>query len=1307
MLQLKNICKKYVTGGFTQTALDDVSLNLRDNEFVAILGPSGSGKTTLLNIIGGLDRYDTGDLIINGISTKKYKDRDWDSYRNHTVGFVFQSYNLIPHQTVLQNVELALTIGGISADKRKKMALEALEKVGLGDQAHKRPNQMSGGQMQRVAIARALVNDPKILLADEPTGALDTKTSVQVMDLLKEVANDRLVVMVTHNPELAEQYSNRIVRLKDGRITDDTNPLTIEKEEPAVHKNLGKASMSLATSFGLSLNNLMTKKGRTILTAFAGSIGIIGIALILSLSTGFQRYIDKIQEETMNSYPLTINAEAGDLTSIILSMREESQHKSEGNFMREQQYITSFTDSISNNDLKSFMDYLDAHPEEYQQDVRMIKRTYSVTPLIYTIDGADNLAQIYPSTAANQNSGMMSGLMLGGSGGMTAFSEIIEPKRMKEEYTLLYGSWPSKYNELVLSVNDPNQISDLLLYSLGFRDTKELTEIIKNLYMGDEIDIHNEPMTVSYDDLLTRELKLVDRTDLYKYNDEYEVYEDMTEDDDYMMEVYENAEPLKITGIIYKPQENGASSSSMTGVLYLPELTSYVMDKARETEIVHRQITDPDYDVFSGNTFDEEEDDDELDFEDMITIDEDLLAEAFVVNMDMDGLDGLDMDPDAMTDIVMNSAKATADSIDELTQTMVKGVTEADAAFAKGIIEGYKQIATIPITNSDAPEAKPDVSAVTGMLGQQLEAIEKETESKVRPSVETGVKMLIARTKMRLQAATTVEEAEAVIDELGLDEEAAAQLKATIKEVPAEDGGSDGSDGSGGGDSGSSGSEDGSAGGEDGSGSGSEDGSSGGEDGGSGSEGDGSGDEGGESAPDEGSADSGATIDVTDTVAAIESMEETLVDAGVDMAVKQASKSVQDIVDALENAQTKEEADAVIDGMEIDDTQKALLKTQITKQYEEGGKTTTEKYLTLAYLDLYKEQAITEEKIGEMTGSIEQIKLDPANTKKIVEEAFDNYYGSLKPDENGMVLVKDMPSTETAVQKALTDNSSALFEEGYNLAKDYMALLVAKGTGEALAEAMAPLSGLSDLFGGDEDLLTIDTDKFAEAFQFNKDQDELSRIMEAMITGKNASYKGNLLKLGYQDDEEPTSISFYFYDFESKNRFMDFLEKYNENADEAQELEYTDITGILMGSVEKIVNAVTYVLIAFVSISLVVSSIMIGIITYISVLERTKEIGILRAIGASKQNISSIFNAETCIIGLLSGIIGVVVTRLLLFPINDLIHKLTEIDDITAVLELPAAIVLVAIATGLTMLGGLIPSQSASKKDPVIALRTE
>ena len=654
MLQLKNIKKKYNTGGYEQIALDDVSLNLRDNEFVAILGPSGSGKTTLLNIIGGLDRYDTGDLIINGISTKKYKDRDWDSYRNHTVGFVFQSYNLIPHQTVLQNVELALTIGGISAEKRREMALDALDKVGLKEQSHKKPNQMSGGQMQRVAIARALVNDPKILLADEPTGALDTKTSVQVMDLLKEVANDRLVVMVTHNPELAEQYSNRIVRLKDGQITDDTNPLIIESEESGIHKNLGKASMNLATSFGLSLNNLMTKKGRTFLTAFAGSIGIIGIALILSLSTGFQNYIDQIQEETMNSYPLTINSEEGDLASIILSMQAIRDVKAEGNSLVEQQYITSFTDSISNNDLKSFMLYLDEHPEEYKDDVRMIRKSYAVSPVIYTVDSTDRLAQIYPTSSSG--GGIFASMSLGG-GSMSTFSEMIEPERMKNEYTVAYGKWPEKYNELALCVMDPNQISDLLLYSLGFRDTKELSDIMKDLYLGEKITVHNEPMTVSYDEILGREFKLIEPSSKYKWNEEYEIYEDMSDDDDYMRDVYKDAEPLKITAIIYKPQEKGSGSSSTTGVLYLPELTSYVMNKAYSSEIVLAQLRDPDYDVFSGKAFDDE-DEDELNFEDMITVDEDLLAEAFVINMD---LDGLSMDPNAMTDIIMNSSKEVVD----------------------------------------------------------------------------------------------------------------------------------------------------------------------------------------------------------------------------------------------------------------------------------------------------------------------------------------------------------------------------------------------------------------------------------------------------------------------------------------------------------------------------------------------------------------------------------------------------------------------------------------------------------------------
>ena len=1248
MLQLKNIRKKYNTGGYEQIALDDVSLNLRDNEFVAILGPSGSGKTTLLNIIGGLDRYDTGDLIINGVSTKKYKDRDWDSYRNHSVGFVFQSYNLIPHQTVLQNVELALTIGGVSADKRRKMALDALEKVGLREQSHKKPNQMSGGQMQRVAIARALVNDPKILLADEPTGALDTKTSVQVMDLLKEVANDRLVVMVTHNPELAEQYANRIVRLKDGQITDDSNPLQIESEEPAVHKNLGKASMSLATSFGLSLNNLMTKKGRTFLTSFAGSIGIIGIALILALSTGFKNYIDQIQEETMNSYPLTINAEAGDLASTILSMQANRELKAEGNYLVEQQYITSFTDSITNNDLKSFMDYLDAHPEEYQDDVRMIKYLYSVTPVIYTIDATDTLTQIHPSASQNQQQSMMTSLMANSGGGMSTFSEMIEPDRMRNEYTIAYGKWPEKYNELAISVQDPNQISDLLLYSLGFRSVKELQDIMKDLYMGEEITVHNEPMTISYDELLGKELKLIDPSLKYKYNEEYEIYEDMSKDDDYMMDVYENAEPLKITAIIYKPREKGSGSSSTTGVLYLPSLTKYVMEKSASSEIVQAQLRDPDYDVFSGKSFDEEDDEDELNFEDMITIDEDLLAEAFVVNMDMDGLN---FDQEAMTQIIMDSSKAVVENIDEVTQTMVKAVTEADSAFANGVIEGYKQIATITVNNSTAPETKPDVSVVVGLLQSQKDTVKEQAKEAARPQVTQAVDAIIARLTGSLAGVRTRGEAEAIIDLLGLDEETAQMLKSTIVEVEGENAGAGITDT--------------------------------------------------ETAPD---VEPGS-VDVSATIAAIQGMRETLIEQSLEQAGELATQSMNETIEKLENASNKAEADAVIDGIEgIEDSQKILLKSQITKQFEEGGETSSTQYITLSYLDMYKENAINEEKIGEMLGSIDQISLDPVVATKVIGDAFDNYYGSLTPDENNLVPVADLPPTDAAIMKAITDNSSAIFEEGYNLAKEYMALLVAQGTGQALGEVMAPLT---DLFSGGEDILTIDTDKFAEAFQFNKDEDELSRIMETMLGNEDKSYKGNLVKLGYQNEDDPTGISFYFNDFESKNRFTDFLERYNDNAAEEQKLQYTDITGILMGSVETIVNAVTYVLIAFVSISLVVSSIMIGIITYISVLERTKEIGILRAIGASKRNISSIFNAETFIIGMLSGVIGVVVTRLLLFPINDIIHKVTEIDDITAVLGLPAALVLIAIATVLTMIGGLIPSRSASKKDPVIALRTE
>ncbi len=468
MLQIKNISKQYKTGDLVQIALNKVSLNFRDNEFVSILGPSGSGKTTLLNIIGGLDRYDNGDLIINNVSTKKYKDRDWDSYRNHTVGFVFQSYNLIPHQTVLANVELALTISGINKKARRRRALAALDKVGLKEQAHKKPNQMSGGQMQRVAIARALVNDPDILLADEPTGALDTHTSVQVMELLKEVAKDRLVIMVTHNPELAEKYSTRIVNLRDGEIQGDTNPFEVNesKLEKPKHKNLGKSSMSMLTAFALSLNNLLTKKGRTFLTSFAGSIGIIGIAMILSLSTGFQNYVDKIQEDTLTSYPLSVSAETGDMTSLLLGVKgKESEEKLEKGKVKEEQNVAELFGSVGRNDLKSFKKYIEENQKEVDTMVSLTRYDYAVAPTIYTRNANKELVLLNPSDFISSLMGSSSSLL---TGGITIFSELVEDEDMaNEQYEVIEGKFPKEYNEIMLVLPEEDKISDMLLYGIG------------------------------------------------------------------------------------------------------------------------------------------------------------------------------------------------------------------------------------------------------------------------------------------------------------------------------------------------------------------------------------------------------------------------------------------------------------------------------------------------------------------------------------------------------------------------------------------------------------------------------------------------------------------------------------------------------------------------------------------------------------------------------------------------------------------------------------------------------------------------
>ena len=1117
MLQIKNITKKYKTGDLIQTALNGVSLNLRDNEFVAILGPSGSGKTTLLNIIGGLDRYDSGDLIINNVSTKNYKDRDWDTYRNHTIGFVFQSYNLIPHQTILSNVELALTIGGISRKERKRRALKALDEVGLKDQAHKKPNQMSGGQMQRVAIARALVNNPDILLADEPTGALDTKTSVQVMDLLKEVAKDRLVVMVTHNPDLANEYANRIIRLQDGVIISDTNPFVVpETKLKKKADKVKKAHMSIFTALSLSFNNLLTKKGRTILTAFAGSIGIIGIALILSLSQGFQNYIDKIQEDTLSSYPLTLTSDTADITSAILSMvTDHQENKVEGENVVEREYLTTMFSSIGSNDLKSFKQYLENHEDEYSNDVSQIKYSYSVTPNIYTIDTADNLVKLYPSSMwnmlySNSASSFMSSFS-SASGGMI-FSEIPDDlDSIKNQYDVLKGRWPERYDEMIIVLSEPNAISDLLVYSLGLRDTAELKTIISSLMAQEELDIKNDPKIYSYDFLMNLDLRLVMPTDTYKFNSKYEVFEDMSGDDEYMNGVYDNSLKLKIVGIVCATDSDSTLALS-PGVNFRSDLTQYVIDKSKDTVIVQKQLANKNMDVFSGKSFDEANEDskkeNELNFEDMISVDEDMIKDAFQVNISEDDFKFDTISEADMANIIMASANSV-----------------------------YTQI-TDP-TN---------LATTTGMISELC--------------------------KTSAKTAITAYETNAVM------------------EFPV----------------------------------------------------------------------GGNKILTTDGISAVvEQINADSIKAGVANMSPEYSSIFTD-TDYVNLA--------------------TAIKTMINEYYE----------------DIINIQNEMSNPLPIGPTSIHVVGYDKSGDITTYKDIREPSSSTTSTNQNSKIDTYATTSTEIA---------SVVTNVVKQIAVGKTALEIGTVVGKITEPLVESLSGLGDLFG--EDVMTIDTDKFAQAFKFNMSEDELSRLMETMLSGtEEKSYKSNLISLGYQDVNDPTSISFYFKDFESKENFVNFLKDYNENVDdEEKEISWTDITGILMSSVKTIVDSVTYVLIAFVSISLVVSSIMIAVITLISVMERTKEIGILRAMGASKHNVSSIFNAETFIIGLLSGLLGVGVTYAAIPPINALIHNVTGNMDINAVLPTKYAIILVLISVFLTIIAGIIPSKKASKQDPVIALRTE
>ena len=1175
MLQIRDIRKQYVTGDLTQTALDGVSLNLRDNEFVAILGPSGSGKTTLLNVIGGLDRYDSGDLIINGISTRKYTDRDWDSYRNHTIGFVFQSYNLIPHQSVLANVELALTISGISPSERKKRAKKALEDVGLGNQLHKRPNQMSGGQMQRVAIARALVNNPDILLADEPTGALDSETSVQIMDLLKEVARDRLVVMVTHNPELAEEYANRIVRVKDGRIIGDTNPFEVDVEAltPPEHKNMGKASMSFWTALSLSFNNLRTKKARTLLTAFAGSIGIIGIALIMSLSTGFQKYIDKIQADTLSNYPLTLQSDTADMGSAMAAFGAsiaQSQEAQAGTLV-EQQMISQMFAQIGSNDLGSFKAYLEEHYEEIGHTVNTIKYSYGIKPRIYNADTGDGILQANPATIFNK---IMGNSMMASYMASDIFQEMVgNMELLDSQYEVLRGRWPEEYNELVVVLSDPNQLSDYMAYTLGLKDPNLLEELMEAVMAGQEVTEAPEVMEWTYDDLMGLQFKLVPVSELYQYNAEYKVWEDMSEDEAFMKARIAEGEDLRIVGIVCA-REDVSASALTAGVAYLPELTRHVIDAAAQSKIVRDQLADESINVFTGSPFGEKTES-ELDFQDMISVDEGAISSAF--GMNMTEKDIMNMLEGYIREISKSLQVDTTPARNDFTNTLFDLGSEMLREFIRenGDASG---VARIRLTDA---ESMVDEYLATAGAGEKIKGL---ADRYALP--EDGFRQVYRPLLMGLVTNTVASE---------ISGESLSSASAPSDAAPA------------------------------------------------------------------------AEVTEPETEPAVPETETT------DPATEPAP--------APEEETSPSETETQPPAEETEPAPTEAPEDPTTPSEEPEPPTDPS--------DPPEEPTIPPE---EPTIPPEEPTIPPEELPE-VDIDIDQFYAELSVGDVENAVSQFMNTS--AVRNTASVMGTTMMET------TYQGILMSKIS--EFGDRLARFIGNS---------FTVDGDKIASAFQFNMNEEELQRLMMAM-SGQNQeqSALANLRTLGYADLAEPTMISVYLLDFAAKEEFMAFLDAYNDSWMEKEREEYViryaDVTGIMMSSVRTIIDSVSYALIAFVAVSLVVSSIMIGIITYISVMERTKEIGVLRAIGASKRNITQVFNAETFIIGLCSGLIGIGITLLILIPGNALIHHLTNNPDIVAQLPVANAVTLIVLSMVLTLIGGLIPSKKAAKKDPVIALRSE
>ena len=1254
MLQIKDIHKEYRTGNLVQRALDGVSLSLRDNEFVAILGPSGSGKTTLLNIIGGLDRYDSGDLIINGISTKKYKDRDWDSYRNHTIGFVFQSYNLIPHQTVLANVELALTISGVSKSERRRRAKEALEKVGLGAQIHKKPSQMSGGQMQRVAIARALVNDPEILLADEPTGALDSDTSVQVMDLLQGVAKERLVVMVTHNPELAQLYATRIVTVKDGRILSDTDPFVIDSESmaPPVHKNMGKSSMSFFTALSLSFQNLKTKKARTLLTSFAGSIGIIGIALILSISNGVDKYITNMEEETLSEYPLQIQSTGVDLTSMMMGAATAQSGKKDGE-VGVAQMVTNMFSKMNSNDLESLKVYLDSNESSISQYANSVEYTYSVSPQIF-LENGKNIRQVNPDksfSAMGLGSGSSNSIM-SSTMSTDVFHEMPEDADLyKNQYDVKAGRWPENYKECVLVLTSQGDISDFLQYTLGLRDGKELDDMVQKFMAEEAMETPENEGPYTYDEILGKKFKLVNSTDYYEYDEEYKVWKDKSDNSSYMKKLVKNGEDLTIVGIV-QPVEGATASMLTAGICYTPELTKHVIEKAASSEIVKQQLADEKINVFTGEEFGKEDNENsKFDMESLFSINADALQEAFQVdlsgfNMDLSSLSGLSSGLNVeMPDMPDMSALAGNINLDESSMPDLSKLIKLDDLDLdlSHMIDPEEILKNLPA--DQVPDMSQALKSVKfDFTEEKVTALLKEVLTGYQESIKDKPEADMDKMQAALKQYLTSKE---------MNERLCKDLQELVKNNV--------------------------------------------------------------------NVDMSSEKLIAVAVGLMNQYQEYAKANGItqtDVASILAFLSQGEI-----QQQIKEEAENLVkNSVTVNITTKQirdLLMQDVVAAYPEYARNNS--LPDPANLGTYfLEYMQTEDGQNRLMNGLMTL-VDTSEVQTQFSQAMETYMKSMMTSFTD-AIAKGIESKFTEimeqVEKQLTKGIQTAMEQmignissGMQEAMQSVMTSVSSSLTSAMSQAMSGLGGLGSGMGNMEDALSINPEAFAKAIQMNMNEDDLSELMMSLLSSENSSYDGNLKKLGYADLNVPGGINIYPKDFESKSEIVGILDQYNADMEAAGEDEkvitYTDLVGTLMSSVTNIVNIISYVLVAFVAISLVVSSIMIGVITYISVLERKKEIGILRAIGASRHNVSQVFNAETFIIGFCAGAMGIGITLLLLIPANSIIRSLADGVNVKAALPPVAAVVLIGLSVVLTLLGGLIPSRKAAKSDPVTALRTD